>query len=644
MTDTLAPTVEAVPTARQVVTAIPGPKSVALHARRQAAVSAGVSSALPVYIERAHGAIVVDVDGNAFIDLGAGSASRPSVTPVDTVVAAAREQLGTCCTRCSRSPPTRSTCASPNCSPSTPPATSRRRACSSTRARRPSRTASRSPASTPAASASACSTTHITAAPTSTMAMNFKAMPYGLGFGPSPATSTVRPTRTPARRPLGCRRRDTHDLVPREDRRRRRPGLPRRRADPGRGRLHRPGRRLPPRVAGVVHGQRRRLHRRRDPERHGPHRHVLRQRALRLVPDMVLSAKGIAGGLPLAGVTGRAEIMDASQPGGLGGTFGGNPVACAAAIAVFEHIERHDLLGEAARIEKTLKPALLGPAGEVPDHRRGARDRRHDRRRIRRPRHARAPRRRARCDRGLRGAAGRAVLTAGTYGNVVRFLPSLAITDAQLLDAGRRHRRRAGDALTASLAAMLGGWTDSVELAVLDAIAARWSRAISARQCFWMPTASILDVARRPDGADLSALGREAAAGDRRPRHRPRAGAASELVLAAASHAGHPAHVAVVERMLAARGLDEAPCSARSTGRSTEQPGTPRTGPRRITMNCSGKHAAFLAASVHSGWTHRGLPRPGPRRCSARWPRPSPSTRAKPPPTGASTAATPRPR
>ena len=50
-----------------------------------------------------------------------------------------------------------------------------------------------------------------------------------------------------------------------------------------------------------------------------------------LVPDLVLSAKGIAGGLPLAAVTGRAEIMDASQPGGLGGTFGGNPVACAAA-------------------------------------------------------------------------------------------------------------------------------------------------------------------------------------------------------------------------------------------------------------------------------------------------------------------------
>ena len=83
-------------------------------------------------------------------------------------------------------------------------------------------------------------------------------------------------------------------------------------------------------------------------------------------PTWCCRAKGIAGGLPLAGVTGRAEIMDASQPGGLGGTFGGNPVACAAAIAVFEHIERDDLLAEATRIEGVLKPALLALQKKYP--------------------------------------------------------------------------------------------------------------------------------------------------------------------------------------------------------------------------------------------------------------------------------------
>lgn len=83
-------------------------------------------------------------------------------------------------------------------------------------------------------------------------------------------------------------------------------------------------------------------------------------------PDIVLSAKGIAGGLPLAGITGRAEIMDKSRPGGLGGTFGGNPVACAASVAVFEQIERLGLLAEAKRIERTFGDGLRGLAEKHP--------------------------------------------------------------------------------------------------------------------------------------------------------------------------------------------------------------------------------------------------------------------------------------
>jgi 4-aminobutyrate aminotransferase / (S)-3-amino-2-methylpropionate transaminase / 5-aminovalerate transaminase len=73
-----------------------------------------------------------------------------------------------------------------------------------------------------------------------------------------------------------------------------------------------------------------------------------------VVPDLITSAKGIAGGMPLAAVTGRAEIMDSVQPGGVGGTFGGNAVSTAAALAVFDVIEREDLLGEARRVEATL--------------------------------------------------------------------------------------------------------------------------------------------------------------------------------------------------------------------------------------------------------------------------------------------------
>src|SRR3954454_16665039 len=74
-----------------------------------------------------------------------------------------------------------------------------------------------------------------------------------------------------------------------------------------------------------------------------------------VVPDLVTSAKGIAGGFPLAAVTGKAEIMDAVQPGGIGGTFGGNPVSTAAALAVFDVFEKEDLLAEARRVEQSLR-------------------------------------------------------------------------------------------------------------------------------------------------------------------------------------------------------------------------------------------------------------------------------------------------
>src|SRR3990170_6550067 len=78
---------------RRIVTAIPGPRSLALQARRLATVPSGVSSALPVFVERAHGAIVVDVDGNQFIDLGSGIGVMTIGHTNAAVVAAATAQL-----------------------------------------------------------------------------------------------------------------------------------------------------------------------------------------------------------------------------------------------------------------------------------------------------------------------------------------------------------------------------------------------------------------------------------------------------------------------------------------------------------------------------------------------------------------------
>ena len=85
-----------------------------------------------------------------------------------------------------------------------------------------------------------------------------------------------------------------------------------------------------------------------------------------VVPDLITTAKGIAGGLPLAAVTGRAELMDAVHAGGLGGTYGGNPVACAAALGVDGRDDGQDLPGRAKNIESLMIPRLTELAEQHP--------------------------------------------------------------------------------------------------------------------------------------------------------------------------------------------------------------------------------------------------------------------------------------
>ncbi|MQA93563.1 MAG: 4-aminobutyrate--2-oxoglutarate transaminase [Streptosporangiales bacterium] len=155
-----------------------------------------------------------------------------------------------------------------------------------------------------------------------------------------------------------------------------------------------------------------------------------------VMPDLVATAKGIAGGLPLAAVTGRAEIMDAVHAGGLGGTYGGNPLACEAALAAIESIETDGLVARAGEIGATMPPRLRALAERVPvigDVRgrgamiavelvRGAGDKS--------PNPEALAQVVARCH-----AEGLLVLTAGTYGNVLRFLPPLTMPD-HLLNEG----------------------------------------------------------------------------------------------------------------------------------------------------------------------------------------------------------------
>ena len=97
-----------------------------------------------------------------------------------------------------------------------------------------------------------------------------------------------------------------------------------------------------------------------------------------VVPDIVTAAKGIAGGLPLAAVTGRAEVMDSVHVGGLGGTYGGNPVACAAALGAIEEMRTHDLAGRARELGVPHGHAPEEHLRRPPGHRRDPRPRRDD--------------------------------------------------------------------------------------------------------------------------------------------------------------------------------------------------------------------------------------------------------------------------
>jgi 4-aminobutyrate aminotransferase/(S)-3-amino-2-methylpropionate transaminase len=156
-----------------------------------------------------------------------------------------------------------------------------------------------------------------------------------------------------------------------------------------------------------------------------------------VVPDMVTTAKSVGGGMPISAVTGRAEIMDAVHAGGLGGTYGGNPVAAAAALAVLDKIEREDLLTRSREIGGTIMHRFesFASAHEVVGDVRGRgamcaielvadRD-------------TKEPLGADMMNAIMRGCLeqGVIVLTAGTYGNVVRLLPPITI-DQALLDDG----------------------------------------------------------------------------------------------------------------------------------------------------------------------------------------------------------------
>ncbi|MBF4573311.1 4-aminobutyrate--2-oxoglutarate transaminase [Herbiconiux sp. VKM Ac-1786] len=444
MTDILdtpvATPVYTVPQERKIVTAVPGPKSEELHRRRLEVVPPGVSSALPVYIAKANGAILVDVDGNQFIDLGAGiGVTTIGHTEASVVAAAAAQLQDVTHTLFTITPYEEYVRVAELLAQHTPGDFAKRTVLVNSGAEAVENGVKIARKHTGRNGVAVLE--HAYHGRTNlTMAMNYKASPYATGFGPFAGDVYRAPNSYPYHDGLSGAEAAARTIAYLE----KTVGA----ADlaclvvepiQGEGGFVVPAEGYLTALQewctaeGIVFIA--------DEIQSGMARtgEYFASTHFGLVPDMVLSAKGIAGGLPLAGVTGRAEIMDSAQPGGLGGTFGGNPVAAAAAVAVFESIESNDLLAEAARIETALVGGLtslqkkydiigeirgIGAMIAIELVQPGTAET------------TKAPNTDAvNAIVSYATQRGVLVLTAGTYGNVLRFLPSLATSDALIADA-----------------------------------------------------------------------------------------------------------------------------------------------------------------------------------------------------------------
>ena len=433
----------AVAQTRHLATAIPGPKSAALAARKNGAVSRGVGTTMGVYAARAAGGIVEDIDGNRLIDLGSGIAVTTIGNAAPRVVDAVTAQAGLFTHTCFMVTPYEGYVAvAEELNRLTPGGGEKRSALFNTgseaveNAVKIARSYTRKQA--------VVSFDHAYHGRTNlTMALTAKSMPYKHGFGPFAPEIYRAPLSYPFRdaefgkelAPDGALAAERAISV--IDKQVGADNLAAVIIEPIQGEggfiVPAPGF-LPALLAwcrdnNVVFIA--------DEVQTG----FARTGAMfaceheGIEPDLIVTAKGIADGLPLSAVTGRAEIMDAPHVSGLGGTYGGNPVACAAALATIETIETDGLLARAGQIERLMKDRLhriqadddrigdvrgrgamiavelVKPSTTEPD----------------------ADLTKALC--AAAHARGVIVLSCGTYGNVLRFLPPLAISDDLLNEA-----------------------------------------------------------------------------------------------------------------------------------------------------------------------------------------------------------------
>ena len=423
----------------KLVTAIPGPKSLELHKKKQQEVSHGVGTVLPVYIERAHGAVLVDVDGNQLIDLGSGIGVVTIGHTNQQVVDAVMEQVQ------------KLTHSLFTVTPYVPYI----QVCEILNRRTPGNFEKRSALFNSGAEAVENAVKiarkftgrgeiavfdHGYHGRTNlTMAMNFKAHPYNTGFGPfAPGVHHV-PMSYPFRDPAGMSGEEAaRRSITYMEKRIGAESLAAVIIEPvqGEGGFIVPAPGFLKTIAdwaaknGIVMVA--------DEVQSGIARTgkwFASEWEEGFEPDLVTIAKGIAGGMPISAVTGRAEIMDASHPGGIGGTYGGNPVAAAAAVAVLNQLEAGGVLEQAERIERILSSRLAQMKSKYPvigDVRgRGAMQAIE----FVEPGTLNPNSKAVEAVSKYAHSQGVVILSAGTHGNVIRFLPPLVINDALLNQA-----------------------------------------------------------------------------------------------------------------------------------------------------------------------------------------------------------------
>lgn len=426
----------ALPQERKIVTAIPGPKSAELLARRQAAVGAGVSGMMPVFAVAAGDGVILDVDGNSFIDMGAGIAVTNVGNSAPKVVEAVQQQVASFTHTCFMVTPYEGyveVCERLN--EMTPGTHTKKSALFNSGAEAVENAVKVARAYTKRQAIVVFEhgyhgRTNIT------MAMTAKNMPYKHSFGPFaseiyrvPVAYPFRDSRSGAEvaaaaisridKEIGAGNVAAIVIEPIQ----------------GEGGFIAPTPGFLPAIVefananGIVFVA--------DEIQTGFCRtgQWFACEHEGIVPDLITTAKGIAGGLPLAGLTGRAEIMDSVHAGGLGGTYGGNPVACAAAIASIDTMRELDLNSKAKAIETVMYERLNAMKAKFPvigDVRgRGAMIALEM---IKPGSTDPNPEVTGAVAKACHGA-GVVVLTAGTYGNVLRFLPALTMPHHLLNEA-----------------------------------------------------------------------------------------------------------------------------------------------------------------------------------------------------------------